>query len=126
MAQFMIRFFAIVVVSLLLPQVGYAQSITDPTRPPQVASVAGQAEAVESGPNLQSILIGPHRRLAIINGETVALHGKWGDQTLISISETQVVLLKGKELQTLKLFPDVDKRPSQIKAGVNKTKRRHN
>ena len=63
-----------------------------------------------SGPVLQSILISPKRHLAIISGQTVALYGKYGDQTLIKMSETEVVLRNGKELQTLKLFPDFDKK----------------
>jgi MSHA biogenesis protein MshK len=56
------------------------------------------------------VLIAPNRHVAIISGQTVALNGKYGEQTLIKMSETEVVLRNGKELQTLKLFPDFDKK----------------
>ncbi len=87
-----------------------AQTLSDPTRPPTVTiESSGNAENF-AGPVLQSVLISPKRHLAIISGQTVALNDKYGDQTLIKVSETEVVLRNGKELQTLKLFPDLDKK----------------
>jgi MSHA biogenesis protein MshK len=87
-----------------------AQTLSDPTRPPTVTGDASTNAEVFTGPVLQSILISPKRRLAIISGQTVALNSKYGEQTLIKVSETEVVLRNGKELQTLKLFPDLDKK----------------
>lgn len=87
-----------------------AQTLSDPTRPPTVAGEPSASTAIFTGPVLQSILIAPKRQLAIISGQTVALNGKYGEQTLIKVSETEVVLRNGKELQTLKLFPDLDKK----------------
>ena len=94
----------------MLSSVAVAQTLLDPTRPPATTiEPSGNAE-IFAGPVLQSILIAPKRHLAIISGQTVALNGKYGDQTLIKMSETEVVLRNGKELQTLKLFPDFNKK----------------
>jgi MSHA biogenesis protein MshK len=91
-----------------------AQQLQDPTRPP--AMVSHGEEVVTEGPVLQSVLIGPNRKVAIISGQAVALGEQFNGAKLVSVSETQVVLRNGSELQTLKLFPDVDKRRSSIQA----------
>jgi MSHA biogenesis protein MshK len=87
-----------------------AQTLLDPTRPSMLASESSINADNFNGPVLQSILIAPNRRVAIISGQAVTLNGKYGEQTLIKMSETEVVLRNGKELQTLKLFPDFDKK----------------
>ncbi|HTH45683.1 MAG TPA: hypothetical protein VL528_11435 [Oxalicibacterium sp.] len=103
-----------------------AQQLQDPTRP---ASALGQdiGGAVE-GPVLQSVLIAPDRKVAIISGQAIALGGQYNGAKLVSVSETQVVLRNGSELQTLKLFPDVDKHRSSAddspKAAVGKIHRK--
>lgn len=101
--------------SAVFCQFALAQSLPDPTRPPTVLiQKTNDLEAV-AGPVLQSILIAPQRHVAIISGQTVELNGKYGDQTLVRISETEVVLRNGKELLTLKLFPDFEKKSSLAK-----------
>ena len=87
-----------------------AQTLSDPTRPPTIMIETARNSEMIAGPVLQSVLIAPHRRVAIISGQTVALNEKYGEQTLIKMSETEVVLRNGKEFQTLKLFPDFDKK----------------
>lgn len=87
-----------------------AQNLLDPTRPPILHAASASTAQVDSGPVLQSILIAPDRRIAIINGQTVALHGKYGNQVLIKLTETEAVLRNGKALQTLKLHPDFEKK----------------
>jgi MSHA biogenesis protein MshK len=90
-----------------------AQQLPDPTRPP---TVIGQGEEVVSvGPVLQSVLIAPDRKMAIISGQTVRLGEQFNGAKLVSVSETQVVLRNGSEQQTLKLFPDIDKHRSSAK-----------
>lgn len=95
-----------------------AQALGDPTRPPGTAGLADGAEpgAQSSAPQLQSILISPQRRLAVINGQTVALGGRIGDATLLAISETGVVLRRGGQLETLRLLPDAGKKPARTSA----------
>ena len=100
---------------LLLAGAAAAQALNDPTRPPAQLSAAG-AEAAEAAPvvvapQLQSVLIGrgpgpDARRIAVIDGQTVRLGGKFRGDVLIGMSDTEVVLLHGRERQVLKLFPD--------------------
>ncbi|MFZ6750718.1 hypothetical protein [Undibacterium sp. Ren11W] len=101
-----------------------AQTLPDPTRPPALVMPENATEQVVSGPVLQSILIAPHRRVAIISGQAVELNAKYGELTLIRMTETEVVLRNtqnAKETQTLKLFPGIDKRMSQPNPSVRTT-----
>ena len=80
----------------------HAENLPDPTKPP--ASL-GQGEAVASGPVLQSILIAPTRRIAVISGKTLRVGDKFDDAKVVSIGETEVVLMSGKNKQVLRLYP---------------------
>lgn len=91
----------------LLSAVASAQSAPDPTRPPDSILNNADIEAVNAGPVLQSVLVSPGRNIAIINGQSVKLHQKFGDFRLVHIGETEVILRNGKETQTLKLFPEI-------------------
>ena len=51
--------------------------------------------------------------MAIISGQALKLHEKFGDAYLTHIGETEVILRNGKTEQILKLFPDFKKRPIQ-------------
>jgi MSHA biogenesis protein MshK len=84
-----------------------AQSMNDPTRPPNATpeGESGQARV----PVLQSVMITPHGRAAIINGERVELGGKFGDARVLKITETEVVLRSAGRTEVLKLYPNVDK-----------------
>jgi len=104
--------------SMLMIASASAQQLLDPTRPPQIINQdAGLANI--DGPVLQSVLISPGRKMAIINGQQVKLGEQFGGAKLISVSETQVVLRNGSELQTLKLFPDITKRRSSSRMDSN-------
>ena len=84
-----------------------AQALRDPTRPPAAGAniVAGKMQA--SGWVLQSVLISPERRYAIINGEVVALGGSIAGAELISIAAERVTLRTREGLRVVYLFPDV-------------------
>jgi len=83
-----------------------AEDLVDPTRPP---TGFGQSsfDAVPVGPVLQSILISPSRRVAIISGKTLKVGDKFGDAQVVAISENDVVLRTGKGQQVLKLYPSL-------------------
>ncbi len=88
-----------------------AQAMTDPTRPPTEHVVADGGEPAAAGaPVLQSVMITPTLKAAIINGEMVKLGGKFGNAQLVKVSESEVVLKSGDETQVLKMYPGVDKR----------------
>jgi MSHA biogenesis protein MshK len=97
---------------LLAAAGGGAEDLPDPMRPP--ASIAPWnetgASAIPSGPVLQSVLISPRRTVAIISGQTVRLGDKYGDAKVTAIREGEVDLRSGKNIQTLKLFPGIEKR----------------
>ncbi len=96
----------------LLPQFAVSQVLPDPTRPAIGTSQSGDAEEAIAGPQLQSILISPTRKLAVINGQTLHVGARFGNAVVVKINAQEVVLKSGNELQTLKLFPGVEKRKS--------------
>jgi MSHA biogenesis protein MshK len=98
---------------LCVPQIGQAESLPDPTRPP-INLNGGDADAehaVTAPRGLQTIIISPEHRAAIINGETVPLGGKFGDSTLVEVRENSVVLQNAHGRRVMELFP---------KAGIKK------
>jgi MSHA biogenesis protein MshK len=83
--------------------------MNDPTRPP-ASFGAGEPDTDGGGIMLQSVLISPNQKAAIINGVLVKLGEKYGDAVLIEVAENEVVLRSGGIRQVLKLHPGVNKR----------------
>ena len=105
------------VLAMLLVSSAYAQRsapLADPTRPPAVGPV-GEV-VVPEGPRLQSVLISPTRRTAVISGKTVALGARFGDASVESINEGTVVLKYADRRDTLQLIPGMDKRERRVAA----------
>jgi MSHA biogenesis protein MshK len=88
-----------------------AQSMGDPTRPPNVTAGTDNAESEPAAYQLQSVLIAPGRKVAIVNGETVHIGEKVGDAVVRNISESGVVLQYPDRSETLKLTGDIKRRP---------------
>lgn len=86
----------------------YAEVISDPTRPPNDLQALGNMGS-RGEPILQSILLSPGRKGAIINGEMIPLGGKFGDARLVKITETAVVLQSAEGTKLLKLYPAIEK-----------------
>ena len=101
--------------SLLVGAEAGAQALADPTRPPAAAyapaagAAAGAAALAEvHEPRLQSILLSTReggRQVAVIDGVTVRVGEKFGTAILLRMTATTVVLRRGRQLQTLKLYP---------------------
>ena len=87
-----------------------AAPLADPTRPPNAAADAAGEAAPRSGPQLQSVLISPARRVAVISGRAVALGERYGEATVASITESAVLLRYAGRSETLRLIPGVEKR----------------
>lgn len=102
---------------------GYAQGMTDPTRPPVTSDTGDAGLSAEAVPELQSVLISPQRAEAIISGRAVKLGDKVGDARVTKITEDGVVLRNGKDMQVLKLFPNIEKRSGAGAPWVNVEKR---
>jgi MSHA biogenesis protein MshK len=97
------------VLALATASGAFAQVLQDPTRPPS-ASPSVQDTKSESS-RLQSVLISPGRKLAVIDGRTVTLGERVGDARVVAIAPAQVILQRGAEYQTLKLHPGIEKKP---------------
>jgi MSHA biogenesis protein MshK len=113
MAQRLSTFGAALVLALGASSTGQAaraQALNDPMRPP-LAAASGAAESAPGASRLQSVLISPTRRLALIDGRLVPLGGKVGDATVVAITESGVVLKKNGESEKLQLLSGVEIKP---------------
>jgi MSHA biogenesis protein MshK len=101
--------------------------LVDPTRPP--SSISATPDAANDAPAsaglvLQSVRVSPTRVVAIINGQSVRVGEMVGEAKVIKISDGEVVLRTGKELQVLKLFPNVEKHLSPSRGSLSIESRR--
>lgn len=85
----------------------------DPTRPPEgwgLPEAAGKGDTKDQL-RLQSVIVPQQggRPVAVIGGKTVALGGRFGDMTLVSLNEREAVLRGPEGLLQLFLTPDVEK-----------------
>lgn len=100
-----------------------AENLPDPTRPPASLGPLPPAFGEEPDntpapmPVLQSIILSPSRKAAIISGQTVVLGEKFGEARLVKLTESEAVLRTNDGLQVLKLFPDVDKKKRLVSQG---------
>ena len=104
-----------VLAMLLLAAAGaaFGQSI-DPTRPPTALMPEAALSAPRyTGPVLQSVLVSQGRKIAMISGKEVRENEYYNGARVVRIRETEVVLRRGKQVQVLKLFPDVHKQAVQ-------------
>lgn len=98
---------------LCATQIARAETLPDPTRPSIDLNSSGTGSAADVVPDepatrgLQSIIISPKYRAAIINGETVSLGGKSGDSRLVEVRENSVVLQNAQGRRVVELFPKV-------------------
>lgn len=92
------------------PTAAAGQLVSDPMRPPEGIETKAPETVLEAGPVLQSVVIAPGHRAAIINGQLVRQGEKYGDSVLVKVAENEVVLRSGGETQVLKLYAGVDKR----------------
>jgi len=95
------------VISLGAPRT-VAQGLSDPTRPWEGSG----ADLVDSPANLspaQVVIISKDRRQATINGQTVVLGGRYGNATLVRISDEELVLQRPEGTETIKLYSSVQR-----------------
>jgi len=87
-----------------------AAPFADPTRPP--ASLGGDGDESVAGPRLQSVLIAPDRRVAVISGEQVTIGSRFRGGSVVRITESEVRIRRPGGEESLKLFAG-GKRPKQ-------------
>ena len=106
---------AVALALMLFSASSMAQVGNDPTRPPSgFGAGAAEVDSADTGGGmvLQSVMISPTSKSAIIGGVTVKLGEKYGDAVLVKVAENEVVLKTGTTSQVLKLYPGVEKRDS--------------
>jgi MSHA biogenesis protein MshK len=91
---------------------GAQASLPDPTLPPAAGPVDGASKApvgrtTNLGHRLQSVLISPERKLAVIDGRTVPLGGQIDGARIVEITEDGVTLRRGTQTETLPLHAGV-------------------
>lgn len=95
------------------PAAAAQAGLLDPTRPPAAAAedaAKSGAPAAKAAPRLQSVLISPERKIAVIDGRTVPLGGQIDDALVVGISETGVTLRRGEQTEVLSLDAGVQKK----------------
>jgi len=100
-----------------------AQGLSDPMRPPREI-IGGSAAAYEpagSSSPAQVVIISKDRRQVTINGRTVNLGGRYGDATLVRISDEEIVLRKGDATEVIKLYSSVNRRRRHWPAAQEQT-----
>ena len=115
MQRLIVMWYLMCAVSLAAARTAGAQGLADPTRPPAGfnLAVSGAKPAETVAPLvLESVLIHPDARSAIISGERLTLGQKIRGLRLVRIGDTEVVLLDGGERRTLKLYPGVQRKPA--------------
>ena len=103
-------------IAALASAAAQAAPFADPTRPPNASETGSGGQGAVAGPRLESVLIAPDRRIAVISGQPVSLGGKYGEARVVRISESEVVLQNGDQRETLKLFPEVEKKSIRTRA----------
>jgi MSHA biogenesis protein MshK len=98
------------VISLGAPR-GLAQGLNDPTRPPReiLGGTAGPFEPGVSSSPAQVVIISKDRHQATINGQTVVLGGRYGNATLVRVSDEEIVLQRPEGTETIKLYSSVQR-----------------
>lgn len=96
-----------------------AAPFADPFRPPRQAeqSASGDEARGPAAPRLESVLIGPDRRVAVINGQQYVEGERFGAGRILRISESEVVIRHSDRDEKLTLFPDGGKRSSATAKG---------
>ena len=96
--------------------------LSDPTKPALAPVLAGTAvEEGERSLRLETVLISPQRKMAIISGQTFQLGQTIAGVKLIAVSEAGVTLEQGGQRRSLALYPEVRKQLGATKLQLNKT-----
>jgi len=98
-------------IGLLAVLPAHAQGLSDPTRPPrEISGEPVEADAAAGGSPAQVVVISKNRHQATINGRTVNLGGRYGNATLVSISDEEIVLQRPDSTETIRLYSSVNRR----------------
>lgn len=92
----------------LLPVMLHAGALVDPTRPAGAAyAPAARAQTARHGWRLDSTLVAPDRRVAVINGRHVSEGESVDGARVIEIRPLNVLIQAPGRRMTLQLLPDI-------------------
>jgi len=94
-----------VAAALLASCAAHAAPFADPTQPPAPRD-QGDATAA-AGPRLESILIAPDRRLAVVDGQQVTVGTRIAGGEVIRITDSEIVVRGAEGERALKMFPNL-------------------
>jgi MSHA biogenesis protein MshK len=99
------------IISLGAPR-SLAQGLSDPTRPPReiLGGSADRHEPAASSSPAQVVIISKERRQVTINGQTVSLGGRYGNATVVRITDEEIVLQRPEATETIKLYSSVQRK----------------
>lgn len=101
---------AIGLLVLGLSGVAGAGALPDPTRPADVSPAVGRSATVSpGGPVLQSILVSPQRKFAMISGRRVTIGDKVNGAVVVDIAPYEVRLDRGGRVTVMRLQPKLAK-----------------
>jgi MSHA biogenesis protein MshK len=103
---------ALLALGLFASASAYCASFTDPFRPPREMEAPVASASAPAGPRLESVLIAPDRRIAVINGQQYSEGAAFGEGRVLRISETEVVIRRSGRDEALKLYPQEVRRAS--------------
>lgn len=117
----------VVIMSAPLSSMAGPGEVQDPTQSPGDVVMAGGA-AAPAGPVLQSVMMSSGRKVAVISGQMLRVGEKFGEATLIRVTDHDVSLRNADgSVEVLKMHPAVEKKiriqPREQVSGVRKTKR---
>ena len=117
------NYFGILSLAVFLFPSTYAEGLSDPTKPPNVSSFSNNTKKddISLTPELQSIMLpAKGRPIAVISGRQVTIGDKLEEERVIKITENSVELKGPNGVRTLKILPNVEKKPSVKKSVVHK------
>lgn len=92
----------------LLAMPATAGSLPDPTALPSTQAPDGGDD--QQAWTLTAIKLSRKQKIAVIDGQEVAVGGRYRDARVVRISESEVVLRRGRDTTVLKLYPHVEKK----------------
>jgi sRNA-binding protein len=102
---------AVGLIALAARAAGGAATLSDPTRPYSTARHEPRQTQPAGSYVLNSTLVSPHRRVAVINGLHVTEGETVGDATVLEIHKQDVLLQSPNRRITLQLLPDIVRKP---------------
>ncbi len=110
------------IIALMLPltAVAVAESLPDPTQPADfIASQSGSGPssagpAAPTGPVLQSTLVSPQRKSAVISGRQVKIGDTFEGAVVVDITPYEVRLRREGRESSLRLLPKLAKEKGKV------------